>query len=41
MEGDFGSIIAALQNVDFEEKLAALTGQEFVLRRGATERDDD
>jgi peptide chain release factor 1 len=41
MEGDFGSIIAALQNVDFEEKLAALTGQEFVLRRGAPERDDD
>ena len=40
MEGDIGSIIAALQKVEFEEKFAALTGQVFVLKRGS-ERDDD
>jgi len=41
MEGDIGQIIAALQSVEFQEKLAALTGQPFVLRRAGADRDDD
>jgi peptide chain release factor 1 len=39
MEGDIGTIIAALQKADFEAKLAALTGQTFVPVRAST--DDD
>ncbi len=39
MEGAIGGVIEALQRADFEEKLAALTGQEYVpTRRGS---DDD
>ena len=33
MEGDIDAIIAALQQADFEEKLAALTGQAYAARR--------
>lgn len=40
MEGEIGSIVASLQRVEFEEKLAALTGQEFVLKRGADREDE-
>lgn len=39
MEGSIDPIIAALQKADFEEKLAALTGQPFVLRRAAADED--
>jgi len=38
MEGNISSIIEALQKADFEEKFAALTGREFILRRSG---DDD
>lgn len=41
MEGQIDEIIAALQRVEFEEKLAALTGQPFVLKRAGAERDDE
>jgi len=38
MEGNITTIIEALQKADFEEKFAALTGREFILRRTG---DDD
>jgi peptide chain release factor 1 len=41
LEGALGPVITALQSVDFQEKLAALTGQPFEVRRAAAERDDD
>lgn len=41
MEGQIDEIIASLQRVEFEEKLAALTGQPFVLKRAGAERDDE
>jgi len=41
MEGQIDEIVAGLQKADFEEKLAALTGQIFTLRRAPAERDDD
>ena len=41
MEGDIAQIVAALQKVEFEEKLANLTGQTYVLKRGGADRDDD
>jgi len=41
MEGDIAQIIASLQAVEFQEKLAALTGQPFVLKRAGADRDDD
>ena len=41
MEGQIDEIIAALQRVEFEEKLAALTGQPFVLKRAGADRDDE
>ena len=43
MEGDIEDIISALQRVDFEQKLAALTGVEYsglAQRRGAAEDDE-
>lgn len=40
MEGQIEAIIGALQKADFEEKLAALTGQEYVARRGGSEDDE-
>lgn len=40
MEGDISDVISALQRVDFEEKLAALTGQVIAPMRGS-DRDDD
>ena len=36
MEGGIGDIIAALQKADYEEKLAALTGQTFHLARSVS-----
>jgi peptide chain release factor 1 len=39
MEGAFGDLIAALQRAEFEEKLAALTGQPIAPRR--TRSDDE
>jgi len=39
MEGDIGTIIAALQKADFEMKLAALTGQTYVPVRTAADED--
>ena len=39
MEGDIGAIITALQKADYEEKLAALTGQTYTPVRSAL--DDD
>ncbi|HKB92567.1 MAG TPA: peptide chain release factor 1, partial [Opitutaceae bacterium] len=41
MEGNIDEIIAALQKADFEEKLAALTGQPFhvVSQRSAPDED--
>jgi peptide chain release factor 1 len=41
MEGQIDEIIAGLQKADFEEKLAALTGQVFTPRRASADRDDD
>jgi peptide chain release factor 1 len=41
MEGEIGQIVAALQGVEFQEKLAALTGQTFVLKRAGSDRDDE
>lgn len=40
MEGQIETIVTALQRVEFEEKLAALTGQTFVLRKGGDGDDD-
>jgi peptide chain release factor 1 len=40
MEGDLGSVIAALQRADFDEKVAALTGQPFERRRAAADADE-
>jgi peptide chain release factor 1 len=40
MEGQIGQIIAALQQADFEEKLAALTGQEYNPKRAAADDED-
>jgi peptide chain release factor 1 len=39
MEGDLDSIIPALQKADFEMKLAALTGQTYVLKRATDDED--
>lgn len=39
MEGDIATIISALQKADYEEKLAALTGQTFTISR-APQTDD-
>ncbi len=41
MEGAISGVIEALQRADFEEKLAALTGQEFVGYARAKGGDDD
>jgi peptide chain release factor 1 len=41
MEGQIDDVIAGLQKADFEEKLAALTGQVFTPRRPPADRDDD
>jgi len=41
MEGQIDAVIAGLQKADFEEKLAALTGQVFTPRRAPADRDDD
>ena len=41
MEGQIVDVIAGLQRADFEEKLAALTGQVFTARRAPADRDDD
>jgi len=41
MEGEIDDVIAGLQKADFEEKLAALTGQVFTPRRAPADRDDD
>jgi peptide chain release factor 1 len=41
MEGQIDEIIAGLQKADFEEKLAALTGQVFTPRRAPADRDND
>ena len=41
MEGQIDDVIAGLQKADFEEKLAALTGQVFTPRRAPADRDDD
>jgi len=40
MDGDLDTIIAALQRADFEQKLAALTGREYVPNR-APDADDE
>ncbi len=40
MEGQIGSIIAALQKADYEQKLAALTGQVYVPARVGNDGDD-
>ena len=40
MEGQIGSIIAALQKADYEQKLAALTGQVYVPARAGQDGDD-
>ncbi len=40
MEGDLGAVIAALQKADYEEKLAALTGQPVALRPTRTKDED-
>ena len=40
MEGQIEQIIAALQKADYEEKLAALTGQIYAPVRGGTETED-
>jgi len=43
MEGDIEDIVSALQRVDFEQKLAALTGVEYAglsQKRGGTEEDE-
>ncbi len=37
MEGAIGSIIAALQQADYEQKLAALTGQVYLPPRSGAE----
>jgi len=37
MEGRIDDIIAALQKADYEEKLAALTGQSYLPRRATNE----
>jgi peptide chain release factor 1 len=39
MEGHIGSVISALQQADFDERMAALAGIDFQPRRPAT--DDD
>ena len=39
--GQIDDVIAGLQRADFEEKLAALTGQVFTPRRAPADRDDD
>ncbi len=41
MEGDVEQIVQALQRVDFEEKLAALTGQAYVPARAGAGADDE
>ena len=41
MEGRIDEVIEALQKADYEEKLAALTGQVFTPRRPADDRGDD
>ncbi|PTY05560.1 peptide chain release factor 1 [Opitutaceae bacterium EW11] len=40
MEGQIDQIVSALQRVDFEEKFAALTGQEYVPSRAGSSDDD-
>jgi peptide chain release factor 1 len=40
MEGQIEGVIAALQKADFEEKLAALTGREYVPTRASTADDE-
>lgn len=40
MEGDIEQIITALQKADYEEKLAALTGQAFTASRAASSDED-
>jgi len=40
MEGGIGPVIAALQKADYEEKLAALTGQTYVPARAGREDDE-
>ena len=39
MEGDLGAIVAALQKAEYEEKLAALTGQAYAPTRISAEAD--
>jgi peptide chain release factor 1 len=39
MEGQLGTVIAALQKADYEEKLAALTGHDFTPARAAAVED--
>ena len=40
MEGSLDAIIGALQKADYEERLAALTGQVYVPRSVGSESDD-
>lgn len=40
MEGDLDAIITALQKADYEEKLAALTGQVYLPARGGAAEED-
>ncbi len=40
MEGEFGPVIDALQKASFDEKLAALTGQPFDMKRAASGDED-
>jgi peptide chain release factor 1 len=37
MEGQIEEVVAALQKVDFEEKFAALTGQEYVVKKSGSD----
>jgi peptide chain release factor 1 len=40
MEGDIEAIVSALQKADYEEKLAALTGQTFMPARAVADEDE-
>ena len=40
MEGQFETIIAALQKADYDEKLAALTGQVYLPARAVANDED-
>ncbi|MFT3782488.1 MAG: peptide chain release factor 1 [Nibricoccus sp.] len=39
MEGQIEGVVGALQRVDFEQKFAALTGQEYVAKRASDDED--